>query len=106
MRNAETGFDAGELTTGELVTFHKQPQSAEPDAASQRTEFHSKQIYLFWKGVCKAECGAKYAAGSEFSGGVPLGMQQSYQSSPAIHAGLESPACCCSFVLVPFQKNE
>lgn len=58
VKNAESGFDAGALTTGKLVTFHKQPQSAKPDAASQRTELHSKQIYLFWKGVCKAECGA------------------------------------------------
>lgn len=88
MRNAETGFEAGELTTGELVTFHKQPQPAEPDATSQRTEFHPEQIYLFWKGVCKDECGASMLLAVNFLAESLLACSKITSPAPPFMLGL------------------
>lgn len=88
MRNAEIWFDAGELNTGELVTFNKHCLSAEPDTASQRAEFHSKQIYLFWKGVHKAECGASMLLAVNFLAESLLARSKVTSPVPSFMLGL------------------
>lgn len=70
------------------MTFHKQPQSAEPDATSQGTEFHSKQIYLFWKGVCKAECGAIMLLAVNFLAQSLLACSKATSPTPPFMLGL------------------
>lgn len=64
------------------------PLSAEPDTALQRAEFHSKRIYLFWKGVCKAERGASVLLAVNFLAESLLAWSKMTSPAPSFMLGL------------------
>jgi len=70
------------------VSLSKHPLSAEPDTASQRAQFHSKQICLFWKGVRKAKNGASVMLAVNFLAESLLACSKVTSPAPLFTLGL------------------
>lgn len=70
------------------MPLNKHPLSAAPDTASQRAEFHSKWIYLFWKGVHKAERGASVLLAVSFLAESLLAHSKVISPAPSFMLGL------------------